>query len=191
VQPALLEPTVFFRTMRRTGGVGAPVLFGLVGTLIGGAVAAAYQLMFAMLGSGFGASEAMRSQAIVSLATSGCYVVLIPIAAVLGMFIAAGIYHVMLLLLGDARRPFETTMRVVGYSHGSTALVNVVPICGGVIAAVWALVITIIGLAQTHEIPTGKAAIAVLLPAVLCCLVSLVVLATVILTVFQGFRHWQ
>jgi hypothetical protein len=185
VQPALLEPTAFFRTMRRTGGLGAPVLFSVLGTLLGGAVAVAYQLMFAMLGSGFGASSALREQAMVSLFTSSCFIVLVPVAALVGMFIAAAIYHVMLLLLGDARRPFETTMRVVGYGHGSTALLNVIPVCGGVIGAVWAIVITIIGLSQSHEISTGKAATAVLLPAVLCCLVSLAVFAGTMLLFFN------
>ena len=63
-------------------------------------------------------------------------------------------------------------MRVVAYSMGSTSLLQVIPVCGGVFAAVWAIVANIIGLAQTHEISTGKAAAAVLVPILVCCVLT-------------------
>jgi hypothetical protein len=44
-----------------------------------------------------------------------------------------------------------------------------IPFCGGWIAMVWNIVVEIIGLARSHEIDTGKAALAVLLPIMVCC----------------------
>ena len=37
------------------------------------------------------------------------------------------------------------------------------------IAGIWALILNCIGLARAHEIETGRAVLAVLLPVILCC----------------------
>jgi len=83
----------------------------------------------------------------------------------------------MLLLLGGARRDFEATLRVVCFAQ-ATSVVFLVPFCGQLIGAVWTLVLYVIGLAQAHEISTGKAAAAALLPLVLlcCCCAGLAIL---------------
>ena len=92
---------------------------------------------------------------------------------VISAFLGAGIVHLMLLLLGGARRGFEATFRVVCFSQ-ATALLFVIPIflvpfCGMAVV-VWALVLYVIGLAQAHQIGHGQALAAVLLPVVaLCC----------------------
>ena len=165
----LLTPAVFFRSMRRAGGLGAPLLYGIIGTVTGGVIAGIYQMILSTLGAGLEGPEAAQQQVLLSLFSTGCVVVFLPALAVLSMVIGAAIYHLMLLLLGAARQPFETTMRVSAYATGATSMLNVVPVCGGLIAAVWAIVATIIGLSQTHEISVGKAAAAVLLPVVACC----------------------
>ena len=182
----LLDPSQSFRTMRREGGLGRPLAFGIIGTLAGGIVTAIYQLLFSMMGAGFGGLEAVQEQAIIGLFSTGCFVIVIPLLTVLSMFVAAGIYHLMLLLLGAAARPFETTMRVVAYGTGSTSLLNFVPICGGFIGVIWGIVVAIIGLAQAHEISTGKAAAAVLIPVVACCVLVAIFYATVLALIFGG-----
>ena len=175
----LLAPAAFFRTMRREGGLGAPLLYGIVGTVAGGVIAGIYQMIFATLSAGLEGPDAAQQQALLSLFSTGCVVVLLPVLAVLSMVVGAAIYHVMLLLLGAARQPFETTMRVSAYAKGATSLLNVVPVCGGLIAAVWAIVACIVGLAETHEIPLGKAAAAVLIPIAACCVLALLLYASV------------
>jgi hypothetical protein len=167
----LLDTVVFFQTMRRRGGLASPLTFGVAGTLLGALIGALYQFMFASMSGGLGDVGSARDAAIVGLLSSGCIVVFLPLIAVVAMFVSAAIYHVMLLLHGAARQPFETTMRVVAYSMGSTSVLQIVPVCGGVFAAVWAIVANIIGLARTHEISTGKAAAAVLLPVLACCVI--------------------
>jgi hypothetical protein len=171
VRGVLLDTVVFFRTMRRRGGLASPLTFGVAGTLLGALIGALYQFMFASMSGGLGDVGSARDAAIVGLLSSGCIVVFLPLIAVVAMFVSAAIYHVMLLLLGAARQPFETTMRVVAYSMGSTSVLQIVPVCGGVFAAVWAIVANIIGLARTHEISTGRAAAAVLLPVLACCVI--------------------
>jgi hypothetical protein len=99
------------------------------------------------------------------------------IMVAISVFIMSGIYHVMLLILGGARHGFEATFRVVCFAQ-ATYLFMLVPFCGSIVAPVWAIVLEIVGLSQTHQIGGGKAAAAVLLPLVIfcCCCVGLVLL---------------
>jgi hypothetical protein len=72
-------------------------------------------------------------------------------------------------MLGGARHGFEATFRVMCYSEAA-AVINVIPLCGGVVSGVYYLVLGIIGLSAAHGIGKGTAAAAVLLPlVVLCC----------------------
>jgi hypothetical protein len=107
---------------------------------------------------------------LISLLSTGCIVVVMPVITVVSLFVSAAITHVMLILLDGARNGFEATMRVAAYANGSTALWNLVPVCGGLIGGIWTIVITVIGLSRAHEISTGKALAAVLLPLLACCL---------------------
>jgi hypothetical protein len=184
VRAVLLDPNECFSTMRRRGGLGAPLVFGIAGTLAGSLIGALYQLMFASLGS-FDNPAFAGDAAVAGLLSGGCIVVMIPFIAVLSMFVGAAIYHVMLMLLGAARQPFETTMRVVAYTMGSTSILQIVPFFGGLLAAVWAIVAHIIGLARAHEISTGTSAAAVLIPIVLCCVIVAFFFAAM-LAMFMG-----
>ncbi len=95
--------------------------------------------------------------------------ILAPVFIVIGIFINAGIVHLCLMLVGGAKQSFETTFRVVCFAAGSVGPLLVVPFCGGLIAGVWRIVLECIGLARAHEIDTGKAVMAVLLPLIVCC----------------------
>ena len=174
-QKVLTKPSDFFASMPVVGGIGSPLLYGiLVGTL-GVVVAALYREVFqALVGStfaGLGGSGELRR--IMPLMMGGMSVVLqvlfAPIFVTLGLFIVTVIVHVFLLMLGGARQGFEATFRVMGYSEAA-AVINVIPLCGGVLSGVYYLVLAIIGLAAAHGIGKGTAAAAVLLPlVVLCC----------------------
>jgi hypothetical protein len=88
---------------------------------------------------------------------------------VIGVFVAAGVLHLMLLLLGGARRDFEATFRVVSFSQ-ATSVLFLVPFCGQLVGGIWCLVLYVLGLAEAHRIGHGKALAAVLLPILaLCC----------------------
>jgi hypothetical protein len=85
---------------------------------------------------------------------------------VIGVFVAAGILHLMLLLLNGATQKFEATFRVISFAQ-TTSLLLLVPFCGQIVAGVaklWTLVLYVLGLAPAHRIGHGKAAAAVFLP---------------------------
>src|SRR5205814_4280277 len=95
--------------------------------------------------------------------------IFLPLFIVIGLFIGSGIVHLCLMIVGGAKQPFETTFRVLAFSHGSAGPLQIVPLCGGLISGVWALVCTCIGVARAHETDTGRAVLAVFLPLIVCC----------------------
>jgi hypothetical protein len=83
-------------------------------------------------------------------------------------FVAAGMYHLTLLILGGAKLPFEATFRVVSYSTGGAALLLMAPVCGPIVANLIFLALVIIGLMRVQQIAGPKAGAVVLLPSFFC-----------------------
>ena len=159
----LTDPTKGFSDMKREGGLGPPLIYGVIGAFSGLLVSVIYQLFLSGVGLGF--PGGLGGSAFESTSS----LIFIPLVVICGLFLASGIYHLMLMLLNAAKFPYETTFRVVAFSVGSTSPLGIIPVCGGFIGAIWGIVVTIIGLAQAQETTTGKSALAVLVPAVLCC----------------------
>lgn len=186
---ALMNPAEFFSTMRRQGGLGSPLLYAVIGISAGMIISTVYQTFLGSLGVPGIPVEA--KEAIAGLIGVIVLICIAPVIALVSLFIATGIYHLLLMLLGGARQPFETTFRVVCYASGSTSLINIVPICGFMAAPIWNIIATIMGLARAHETSTGKAAAAVLLPMVICCVVLIFFIATIIALIMAGAQGLQ
>jgi hypothetical protein len=168
VSMVLTQPAAAFSMMKTEGDMMGPMLFALIGGSAG--LIVSFLLQMALHSVGFMANRqtAMFGMGVVGI-WSIAYIILIPVMVIVGMFVGSGILHLCLMILGGAKKPFETTFRVVCFSSGSTYLLSMVPFCGGVIAGVWNIVLECIGLARAHETDTGKAVMAVLLPIVVCC----------------------
>ncbi len=172
----LMHPGAFFRAMPRTGGLGSPLLYAVLIGWVGLVASAFYQAIFrSVVGSSWAALGTDRPEVAALLGWvegwAGFVVQAVfgGVAVVIGVFVAAGVLHLMLLLLGGARRDFEATFRVVSFSE-ATSILFLVPFCGQVVGGIWCLVLYVLGLAEAHQIGHGKAAAAVLLPiVVLCC----------------------
>ena len=177
----LTSPGEFFRGMPVSGGIGAPLGYGVILGYVGLLAQAIYDAVFrAVMGSAFapfGSRPEMERFGALMGGGLGFMVsaILGPILAVIGIFVAAGVFHVMLLLLGSARRDFEATVRVSCYSEAA-ALLLLIPLCGQLVGGVYQIVLWIIGLSEAHGITKGKAAAAVLIPIALlcCCCVALI-----------------
>lgn len=179
-QRVLTAPSAFFRDMAVTGGIGAPLVYGLIVGYVGIVISAIYDFVLAsVMGSGFGrfgaGTEALANvmpyfEGAMGL---GMKLILGPIFLVIALFLMSGIFHLALMALGGAARGFEATFRVVCYSEASS-LLNIVPLCGGILAPVVMIVLMIIGIAEAHGTTRGRAAAAVLLPILFCCCCALV-----------------
>ena len=180
----LTRPSAFFRAMPVAGGLGSPLLYAVIVGWIGLVASAFYQAIFrSVVGSGLGAFGAERPEIAALLgwvegwAGFAAQAVFGGVFVVIGVFLAAGILHLFLLLLGGARRDFEATFRVVSFAQ-ATSILFLVPFCGQFVGGIWTLVLYVLGFAEAHQIGHGKAAAAVLLPIVLlcCCCAALVFL---------------
>jgi len=173
VRGVLFQPTDFFRQMPPAGGLGGPLLFGVIVGWLGQVINAFYQWILYVLGGARTAAE-MPEQLrpfVTMLEGTGTFVTTIVFGwlfVVIGIFITSAFVHLALLLLGGARRDFEATFRVSCYAQ-AVSLLAVVPFCGGLVGIVWWVVAMAIGVAEAHGISRGTAAAAVLLPLLLCC----------------------
>jgi hypothetical protein len=101
-------------------------------------------------------------------------------------FIAAGIVHLFCMLFGQAQNGFTATTRAVGYATAPT-LLSWIP-CVNVFLMVYVMVLVVWGLARLQRTTYGRAAAAVLTPAVLvcCCGCAVLIRATMALTAAAG-----
>jgi hypothetical protein len=167
LQIVLTRPGEAFTAMRREGGLGEPLIYVLIGGTFGTVVGLFYRLALQSVFAGFGRTNALSHM----LGGAALILVMIvsPLLVAIGTFIVSGILHLCLMIVGGAKQGFETTFRVVCFTGGSVNPLQLIPICGGLIAFVWGLVLYCIGLARSHEIETGRAVMAVLLPLIICC----------------------
>jgi len=175
---SVFNPTKFYGRMPLKGGIGNPLLYGLILGLFGTVFSLLYQQFFSQLfdpsswypqiGSGFDREALEWSRQIESI--SFLFLALIsPVFIALWLFIASGLLHLVLMIFGWKKEDFEATFRVVSYSEGASFFA-VVPIIGGFVSVVWQLVLAAIGLKEVHQLTTGKAVFVVLAPLILCCL---------------------
>jgi len=164
----LTKPDLAFRTMKTEGGLAEPLIYALIGGCVGGIVSLLLSLGLQSMGLFTGQRDAFTAMAGMGIGMIAL-IVLVPVFIVIGLFIAAAIVHLCLMIVGGANKSFEATFRVLAFSHGSTGPLQIIPVCGGLIAGVWALVVNCIGLARAHETSTGRAVLAVLLPLIVCC----------------------
>ncbi|MCI0410639.1 MAG: YIP1 family protein [Acidobacteria bacterium] len=179
----LSDPTRFFSDLPKRENLGSAIQYlllltwlGALGGILWSWVLKPFQLAF-LKSLGMNAPEQSWAGGMEGLITV-VVAVMIPILVLITTFIWTGIVHVFLWILGGAKEGYEATLRVYAYSRGSTALFEWIPVCGGLVAFIWSLILQIIGLSRVHEIGGGKAALAVLLPLALCCvIIAAIVLA--------------
>ena len=163
----LTNPGVAFAQMKTEGGLVEPLIYAV----IGGSVGFVVYFLFSIFLSSFGfMSHRNPLTGLMGLGLGALFIVLfVPLFVAFGLFLGSAILHLCLMLVGGAKRSFETTFRVMCFAAGSTHPLMIIPFCGGLISGVWCIVLECIGLARAHDTSTGKAVFAVFLPLVVCC----------------------
>ena len=163
----LTRPAEAFSVMKREGGLGEPLIYALIGGCLGGIVSALFSLGFQSIGL-----FANRNNSLAAMTGMGIgfgTIILVPLFIVIVLFIWSGLAHLCLMIFGGANQSFETTFRVFAFTQGSAGPLQIIPLCGGMISFVWAIVCNCIGLARAQETDTGRAVLAVFSPLILCC----------------------
>jgi hypothetical protein len=175
----LTAPSQAFARMSLTGTLGRPVLYAVIFGWLGIVASQAYSLAFrGAIHNLLSGLPGYNPRMMFGLPVVGTVAVMFfaPILVLLGILIWSAIVHLFLMLVGGANTGFGSTVRVVAYSS-TVQIVQVIPLCGGTIAAIWALVLYIIGLAIAHRTTQGRSALAVLLPLMLCCVCVAILVA--------------
>jgi hypothetical protein len=179
IKLVLLQPTHFFKNYKLDGSIGRPVLFAVIIGWIGMAVSMFWgwvlrRSLFTLLQEHFPEIEGyefdqLPSGGVWEAMSSAIGLIMAPVWIIIGLFIIAGIYHLFLMMVKGANKNFETTFNVVAYGSVSR-IAEILPICGGLIAWVYGIVLAIIGLTEAHRVDSWKAVFAVLVPIALCCI---------------------
>jgi len=189
IKGVLFQPAALFSSMRRTGGLVRPLLFYILFASIGTILAVVYQVVLQLITTAAGIEQDPDFTAAFGIgyaAVMMIYVVLIPVIVTIGIFIYAGITHLALMICGGANHSFETTFRVLCYATGATALWQLVPACGGMIAWVWGLIAAIFGLWKAHDTSVGRAVLAVLLPMIVCVAAGILIVLAIAIPAFAA-----
>lgn len=163
---ALFRPTEFFRNMPVTGGLTDPLLYALIVGMTGFMFSYLWQIL--TRGSMENMMPGMQGQHLLHGVGLTVTAFLSPFLVIIGLFVSAGILHLCLLMVKGAHAGFEATFRVASYSYSANVFL-IIPFCGSLLAIVWSIVLSIIGLREAHKTTGGKAAFAVFFPVILCC----------------------
>jgi hypothetical protein len=171
VRGVVTAPVGFFRGIRRQGDFVNPLIFAIicyeVSAILGG--------LLGLVGVGMGDAQGFGSFLI--------GIILAPIGAAIGLFIGAGILHLLVMLIvGSRNAGYEGTFRVGAYS-AVTTLVSWIPIIGW-IASLYGIYLAIVGIREVHNTTTGKAVVVVLIPAVVVFLLVLLIIAGIGAAIF-------
>jgi hypothetical protein len=158
-------------TFGMSTGAFAGFLYGLFVSVIYLAIGGMVAAMASSLGghgSAGGPATMLAIMGAMGLFAVVAYPIMFALAALITPWISGGVYHLMLMMLRGATKPYTNTVRVCGYANASTIWM-MIPGIGSLVSIGFHLVLTVVGLDETHKCGTGKAAAAVLLPMFLVC----------------------
>ncbi|MBI2931442.1 MAG: YIP1 family protein [Planctomycetes bacterium] len=115
------------------------------------------------------------------------YLALFPltyVAVVMGNYVGAAIWHLVLKLLGG-RGSYQGTLRIVAYNSGA-AVWGLIPCAGGIVHLVMACVGNYHGFRAVHGLSKGRALFAALLPVFLMVAAAVTLIALIIAAETRG-----
>jgi hypothetical protein len=182
----LFNPVNFFRSIRREGDFLNPLLFAIICALITGVIGGILSLIFALIrGAGFGGA----------LGSLIANIILIPIGTAIFLFIWAGIYHLLVLLVvRPSHAGYESTFRALAYASAvqAVAWLAYIPLLGilvAIVIGIYNVVLTVIGVREMHATTTGRAVAVVLIPVIILVILIAFVglaIAAIIAAVLSG-----
>jgi hypothetical protein len=172
VQRVVLQTADFYRGILRRGDFLNPLIFAIicyeVSAILGGLIAVAFG------NRGFGGFIGN--------------IILAPIGTAIGLFIGAGILHLLVMVIvGSRNSGYEATFRVGAYA-AVTSLVSWIPFIGW-IASLYGIYLAIVGIREVHTTTTGKAALVVLIPVAILLFIFLVLAIVVGVAIFNALNQ--
>lgn len=194
VKLVVTAPGQTFAQMKERGDLFEALLFGIIPAWIGAVFYSIWSMMFATSWLAMMPEQFRERFGALAGFGAGSFVfrvIFAPVFITIGLFIASGILHLCLMIVGglsQSKAGFEGTFRTICYASVAD-FAQLVPFVGGLVAAVWKLVLLVIGLATVHKTTQGKAIFAVLIPLILCCGCFLVLGATILALIGGAMAH--
>jgi len=177
VREVIFNPVNFFRGIRREGDFLNPLFFAIICALITGVIGGILRLIFTLVrGGGFGGA----------LGSLIANIIFIPIGTAIFLFIWAGIYHLLaLLIIRPSHAGYEATFRAVAYAQAlqAVAFLAFIPILGLLVIlviAVYQVILNVIAIREMHSTTTGRAVAVVLVPVAILLLLGLLLVGTIL-----------
>jgi hypothetical protein len=104
------------------------------------------------------------------------YLAALLIGTIIALVIMVLIFHGCAKIMGGDGA-LEDTLRAFVLSSTPVAVIGWVPVIGSIIADLWSLVLMIAGVREYHHLSTGRAALAVLLPAVILVILGILIIS--------------
>ena len=172
VRLLVTDPSDAFSRLRPDSDLTSPILFGLILSWAGVLLSQMWELLVGgYVRSMFGGIEGFEGAFAPGVAWSIGTLVVWPVIFVVFLFISAGILHLCLMIVGatsDSPSGFEGTLKVVSYSQVA-GVASVVPLLGGFLFAIWAVILEVIGSSLVHRTTVARALMGVLIPILVCC----------------------
>lgn len=170
----LFSPVRSFAGMRPQAGIDNALWYLLLVGVPCGVVSNIY--FYALVSTLHGLGSLLDEKMMPTLPGFLNGMLLLPIYLTLKAFFYAGIFHVMMWVMGARTRRFDATFRVVCYVTGSTAILELIPVFGYLIAVIWQSFGWLLGLREVHQTTTWRTAVAISLPFFLIAMVLLYLL---------------
>jgi hypothetical protein len=149
--------------------VGITAIFSAISAVL---FAFASTLFGSMMG-GFG----MMMGASAGIAGAISIFVMLLILMVIGAFIGGAIVHIFVYIVGG-RKGIAKTIIALMYADTPYLLFGWIPLIG-LIAAIWALVLNVLGIRKFQELTTGRAILAIFMPLIIISIIVFVTLMAV------------
>jgi hypothetical protein len=177
LRDSLFSPTKFFKKVAFGEGYWSPLIYGLITGIIGNGCAIFWFWLFMAQMIPIHWLPIQYSLSILKM------IVPLPFQLAIAMFVGSAIIHLCLMIVGGNKNGYKTTFRAISYSY-SGYLFGIIPFIGPIIEGIYTFILTIIGVREGHGISTGKAVLAVLLPAIV--IFGLIIIAIMIVMTFIG-----
>ncbi|HZG62328.1 MAG TPA: YIP1 family protein [Rubrobacteraceae bacterium] len=183
VRRVVFQPVGFFAGLPRRGVLLSPLIFALICTEISAILGGVLRL--AGVGESFLAGYGIQVPENQGFGEFVGSVIFAPIGGIIGVFVIAGIAHLLVILVvGTTRSGFGATFRVASYTT-VTSLVSWIPIIGWLLS-LYGIYLSVVGIREMHGTTTGKAVLVVLIPVIVVVVLALLGLLVAGAVFFSG-----
>ena len=163
----LLSPAGFFRDLGREGSYAGPVVYAVVCQVVAVVLAALYDLSRFVVPGDLGEISVLGIEgAAGALLWTLWLLFFAPIVALFTLFVGAGVYQLLVMLLvGRRNAGYGATLRVTGYLSAIGLLLWLPAL--GLAAGLWGVWINTLGMREFHSTTTARALVVAAVPYVL------------------------